>query len=612
MAIANFNGWNEESYTKDQLDPTNRYPHVEASWVIDQGSNSSVTQTETCLPSFFYSDFNTFNKTIEVELAIGDKDDDFLGFALNFQPGDTTNPSPDILLVDWMGKERAERLNRRMQLSQITEQPNFIDFTNLDHIAEAKTLGSTIWERNRVYKFKFICTESNIKVWVDDSLEFDVSGTFTDGRLACYACGQREVTFRNVQVEADGGGSAFGSGNWELVSSTIYQPFDLKSNFYFGCSVAVNGDRAIVGAYGANPYQNYGWSFIYQWDGATWQQQQKLQSEILTNGWGPLLHFGYSVGISGEWAIAGAPACGTPSTGYESNYIGAVYLFKLEGEIWEEKFKIQPEYLRPNDKFGSAVAISGEVFIVGCPYGDSSQANTGTVSIFQLEGDTWQYKALLPSQEPKANDQFGYCVAMSGDTALVSGKADNGSVHVFQSVEGIWSFTQLLEPPNLDGKKNFGCSVAIDGDIAVVGDQEQEDGGIAYIFQLEGETWQFQQSIQPEDLASGDKFGSSVDISGDTVIVGAPMADQTINNQTFKDVGKAYIFKLEGGTWKQKLNLPIFDYLEQNQQLGNSVAISGKLAMAGSWYSNVWQLHQGQLQKVGAVHGFESRDEITK
>ncbi|NEQ69733.1 MAG: hypothetical protein F6K21_30430 [Symploca sp. SIO2D2] len=197
MTIDNFKNWKVESYTKKQLDPNNKYPHVEANWIVDNNS-SSVTQTKTCLPSFFYSDFNTFHQTIEVELAIGYKDDDFLGFALNFQPGDTTNPNPDILLVDWMGKERKERPNR-MQLSHITYQPDFLQFTRLDYIARAKTLSSKIWENNRVYKFKFFCTETNIKVWVDGSLEFDISGTFTDGRFAYYAGGQRDVTFRNFE-----------------------------------------------------------------------------------------------------------------------------------------------------------------------------------------------------------------------------------------------------------------------------------------------------------------------------------------------------------------------------------------------------------------------------
>ena len=373
MTIANFKDWTVESYTADQFDKP--LGHVEANWVVDD--DTSVTQTNNCLPSFFYSNFNTFNKTIEAELKAGPPDDDFIGFALNFQPGDTTNPSPDILVVDWAGNDD----NRpKMQLSHITNLPSFLGFTHLDYIKEAKNLSTVPWEPNRVYKFKFLCTESRIQVWVDGSLEFDVDGTFTDGRFACYACGQRDVTFRNVQYEADGGGDAFSSGNWELVSSTKYQPSDLTQSIYFGNSVAVSGDKAIVGAYLA--YVSAGHAYIYQWDGTAWQQQQKLEDEDKER----YAHLGYSVAISGEWAIAGAPRSNVtpPSSGQTSgSQEGAVYIFKLEEETWQQTQKIRPYYLQPRDKFGTSVDISGEVLIVGCPYGDSPEApNIGTAYIY--------------------------------------------------------------------------------------------------------------------------------------------------------------------------------------------------------------------------------------
>ncbi|NES24943.1 MAG: hypothetical protein F6K41_40055, partial [Symploca sp. SIO3E6] len=98
MTTANLNNWTVESYTAAQF--SNTYHHVDANWVVDPGG-TSVSQITDCLPSFFYSDFNAFDNTIEVELVTGNRDDDFLGFALNFQPGDTTNPNPDILVVDW-------------------------------------------------------------------------------------------------------------------------------------------------------------------------------------------------------------------------------------------------------------------------------------------------------------------------------------------------------------------------------------------------------------------------------------------------------------------------------------------------------------------------------
>ncbi|NEQ70136.1 MAG: hypothetical protein F6K21_32525 [Symploca sp. SIO2D2] len=592
MATANFNNWKEESYTREQLDLNPQYPHVKADWRKDN-SGTSVTQTQTCLPSFFYSDFNTFNKTIEVELAIGDKDDDFLGFALNFQPGSTTNASQDILLVDWMGKEGENERPIRMQLSHITYQPSFLGFTHLDYIAEAATLGSTIWEHNRTYKFKFICTESNIKVWVDGSLEFDVSGTFTDGRFACYAFGQREVTFRNVQVETDISGGGFGSGNWELATQTKYQPWDLTASKNFGQFLAISGKSAIISCGKLTADALY----FYKWEKVAWQEKQKLITENLSSSYYSVS----SLAMSQDTIIVGHA-----SANYDARKnAGAIYTFQLEGETWVQKDSIQPYDLQEYERFGSSVAISGDTLVVGSYKNFEERQEVGAAYIFQRNGGIWQYKSLLQHPEPQEYNRFGFSVAISGDTIFVGTNKNEGSVCVFQLDGEQWQFKQELELSNFPKLPFFGSSLAIDGDKAIVGAPGTSEGGAVYMFQLEGETWQCKQPIQAKRINDGgSRFGGSVDISGDTVILGAEYLEKFPSGNYY--VGKAYIYKLEGGTWKEKQKLQAADEQSQHSYFGKSIAISGKLALVGAHDMS------NPLDHMGAVYGFESRDDVSK
>ncbi|MDJ0845580.1 hypothetical protein [Crocosphaera sp.] len=598
MITANFNNWTEESYTADQFAGDNIYDHVEPEWEI-VGDQSSVTQNNDCLPGFFYSDFNTFNNIIEVEVSTGTRDDDFFGFALNFQPGDTTNSSPDILIVDWTGKDLGGDRTSYLQLSHITEEESFLGFTHLPSIAEAITLSSTPWEKDTTYKFKFFCTETNLKVWVDETLEFDVTGTFTDGRFAFYALSQPGVTFSNVESQFSG--TILAPGNWGIVSQTKYQPSDLKLTDYFGQSVAISGLWAIIGADQVDAVAtNAGAAYLFQWDGGTWQQKQRLLPISISGTPSIYSHFGWSVDMDGEWAIVGAYHQDT--TGVKQG--GAVYLFKLEGETWQPKQEpLLHSERKVNDHFGWSVAISGNYAVIGCKGNDGQYSNVGAAYIYELQGEEWKEPQKIQSSQPKENDYFGTAVAISENWAMISGTADGGSVHVFKWIDGNWIFQEKLQPPDIQARDEFGCSLAISGNKVIVGSQGRDNEGCAYIFELTGETWHFQSQIKANDTVTKDKFGCSVALSGDVAIIGAENADRSVGEDgedTLDDSGKAYIFKYLDGDWQeQSEKLDPSDYGNESALFGISVAISGKLAMVGA---------TGADEKLGAVYGFESRD----
>jgi len=194
-------------------------------WTV-AGDNFSVNQSVNGQPTLFYSDFPAFNTSfqgkIEVETTV---DNDFIGFALGFLPGDTSNSSADYLLVDWKQGDQwfdfgppsdtPESLAYEgLAVSHVFGIPTADEFwghlnfnhsssdlnNGLQELQRGATLGSTGWVDNQEYKFKFEFTSTSLKVFVDDTLEIDITGSFSDGRIAFYNFSQATVTYSGFTV----------------------------------------------------------------------------------------------------------------------------------------------------------------------------------------------------------------------------------------------------------------------------------------------------------------------------------------------------------------------------------------------------------------------------
>jgi hypothetical protein len=190
------------------------------------GDGSSVTQTVNGQPTFFYSDFTAFGTkttgTLSVSSAGGD--DDYIGFALGFNPGDSLNSSASYLLIDW--KRGSQSFNfgapsaspgglaaAGLAVSLVTGIPDADEFwqhANLDgtgagsgltELARAINLGSTGWNFNTDYEFSFDFGPNNLQVFVDDVLEFDIIGDFSNGRMAFYNFSQAQVNYSAFELD---------------------------------------------------------------------------------------------------------------------------------------------------------------------------------------------------------------------------------------------------------------------------------------------------------------------------------------------------------------------------------------------------------------------------
>src|SRR5262249_33092489 len=129
---------------------------------------------------------------------------------------------------------------------------------------------------------------------------------------------------------------------------------------------------------------------------------------------------------------------------------GSAYIFVRNGTAWTEQQRLTPSDGAGEDRFGDAVVISGDTVIVGAPYADiGGNVNQGAAYAFVRNGATWTEQQKLTSSDGAANDEFGYSVALSGDTAVVGaidggGNNGHGSAYVFARNGETWAQQQEL------------------------------------------------------------------------------------------------------------------------------------------------------------------------
>ena len=236
---------------------------------------------------------------------------------------------------------------------------------------------------------------------------------------------------------ADGGfnsGSAYifhrtGTNTWDAGTKILAS--DAAVNDYFGYSVAIDGDYAIAGAFRDNSAR--GSAYIFHRTGTnTWDAGTKIVASDAANG--DLV--GFSVGISGDYAIVGA--YGNDDGGGNS---GSAYIFRRTGtNTWDAGTKILASDAAGGDNFGQSVAIDGDYAIVGGHLNDDtgSNSNSGSAYIFRRTGtNTWDTGTKILASDAAETDWFGYSVGISGDYAISGarfnddGGSDSGSAYIF-------------------------------------------------------------------------------------------------------------------------------------------------------------------------------------
>ncbi len=378
---------------------------------------------------------------------------------------------------------------------------------------------------------------------------------------------------------------------------------DGAASDFFGRSIALSGDTVVVGAdnddIGANLEQ--GSAYVFTRSGTTWTPQQKLTA---TDGAADDF-FGNSVTLSGDTVVVGAVRDDMDTKVDQ----GSAYVFIRSGTTWTQQQKLTAADGVGHDDFGISVALSGDTVVVGASDAKiGANTNQGSAYVFTRSGSVWTQQQKLTANDGAALDQFGFSVALSGDTVVVGAASDDigantnqGSAYVFTRSGTNWTPQQKLTANDGAAGDVFGFSVALSGDTVVlsaIGDDigANANQGSAYVFTRSGATWAQQQRLTANDGAANDDFGHSVALSGDTVVVGSDRDDIGVNT----DQGSAYVFTRGGLVWTQQQKLTAADG-SANENFGYAVALSGDTVVVSAITKTI-----GTNVKQGAAYVFIS------
>ncbi len=361
--------------------------------------------------------------------------------------------------------------------------------------------------------------------------------------------------------------------HWQKLTAS-----DAASFRYFGQSVAISGDTAIVGAwYNGNSQTSSNSAYIFRFDGRQWMEEQQL-TPWDTGDWN---EFGGSVSISGDMAIVGARS--DDRAGRNS---GIAYAFRYDGTQWVAMQKLEPLDPAASRGFGKSLSIQGNVAIVGAPSSDDVGESSGAAYVFRFDGNQWSQEQKLLASDAKEGHYFGNSVTIDGDVMVVGASLDDhagersGSAYVFRYDGSQWIEEQKLTASDAGDNKYFGRSVATNTDMILIGaDHGPSHLNAVYVFHLENGQWSEQDILTD--------YGNIVDVGGDTAFI--------VNGR-----GTAYEFHFDGTTWIASDELTSPD-MDNNGFFGRRVSVSDDTAIIAAVYDSHTEPNAGAAHILRAV-----------
>lgn len=331
--------------------------------------------------------------------------------------------------------------------------------------------------------------------------------------------------------------------DWVEVAKLVVPDGDADD--LFGESVAISGDRVIVGA---SKYAGKGAAFVFTGSGSSWSMLAKLlASDGLAGD-----DFGISVDITATHAIVGAANDDAPKVNQ-----GSVYIFGKDTggtDTYGQQAKRVAADGDTNDNYGISVSIDGTVAVVGSRYDDDLGTNSGAAYVLgkDLSGaNAWGQQQKLTASDGAAGDYFGSSVAIDGTHIIVGSYLDDysainnaGSAYVFEDGGISWNEVAKLIPGDAAVSDQFGISVSIESGVALVGSHFDDDmgtnSGSAYVF-TEASGWSQTAKLTGSAVTTNDNFGRAVAIGGGDIVVGAYKDDVSGLDQ-----GSAYFYGCDG------------------------------------------------------------------
>lgn len=327
------------------------------------------------------------------------------------------------------------------------------------------------------------------------------------------------------------GGSVYllrrAAAGWSVVEKLA--PSAPAAGSGFGAALALQGGRLVVGA----PYENAqgfhtGAAYVFERSGTGWVQRAHL---VASNAF-RRDYFGAAVALDGSTALIGAYGATVASV----HYNGAAYFYEEQGGAWTESQRVLPAPGGERGLFGRAVALAGDVAAIGAPFEDPPLEDAGAAYVFERSAGAWSLVSKLLSVSPESGAAFGAAVAIAEQRVFVGApRYDDakehfglGAVEVFRDLGGTWGLEAELRPADNALGDYFGFALAARGARLVVGAHGNAEhgfeSGAAYVFELAGGAWHEREELHAIDAAAGARFGLSIALGMDALLVGAPRA----------------------------------------------------------------------------------------
>ncbi len=387
----------------------------------------------------------------------------------------------------------------------------------------------------------------------------------------------------------------------------------------FGISLSAFGDRLAVGAPGTA--SNTGAAYIFEKTGAAWTQTAKLvggipgarfgrgialastrllvgEPDSPTNGrvipfemilgtWTPLPavtrnstqigdQYGTVLAASGDTAIVGVPN-GEPEGAVGNTGVATIVDWADTLPVGGQEF--HAGFPSAAGRLGDSVDIAADIAVVGAPDEHSRSGNfeSGAAYVYQRSGAAWNLLQRLSLETEKETERFGAVVAIDGDWIAISehasdesGLSDSGVVHLYQLSSGLYAHVADIHPNDPDVNDYFGNALAFNEGVLVVGAPSKDtsqpfNSGAVYVFEAAA-GWAQTAKLQAPVPAAGAWFGSALDVSSDTIIVGAPGAEGEAS-------GSVHIFQRNAAAW---VWTAAFDgSVAEHDAFGREVKLSG-------------------------------------
>lgn len=327
----------------------------------------------------------------------------------------------------------------------------------------------------------------------------------------------------NFNIQESGSVYLYVLKNRQVTFKRKLFPPNPKNQDGFGASIKFFKNFLFIGAPLAKRDSLHGGAvFVYELKNREFIPRQRL---MVSNA-NVFAHFGLSLAVTDRFLLIGAPDF------YENNMrTGAAYFFKKQDTSWVQTQFVLPDDPFHGENFGHAVALCDSFAFIGNPNEMQTYLYDGSVSVYVYRNGQWVFIQKLAASDALPHDAFGSALDCKQNTLIVGAPGNvysnhPGRVYIFNYNRALrqWEEVQILKADSSFNENAFGVRLALQGDSLVITDIEDDWNGLntgaAYFYREQENGWVQVSKITPSDGGVVDRFGSSVAIDKERILIG--------------------------------------------------------------------------------------------